>query len=165
MEYLEAKPLPLPEVVDGSQPAAAGQAQLMPNFRRGAALMRGPDGRLLRLSWDEPTGERRRALPAGRYELLGYRLVAESAGATWHVSASGMKNVTLDFAPGGTHVLSIDPTVRLEERVQSDGLQVAVLGHERAGLSLYKDGKRVPMRYRRVDHAGQVQSEGKVDYG
>lgn len=165
IEYLESKPLPLPEVVDGSQPAMAGQAMLLPNFKRGAALLRTPDGRVLRLSWDEPTGQRGRAVPPGRYELLAYRLMAEGEGTGWHVSGSGLSSVTLDLSPGGTHVLAIDPIIRLEARARSDGLQVAVLGHEQAGLSIYQDGKRVPIRFRRLDRSGQVLVEGKLQYG
>lgn len=165
MEYLESRPLSLPEVLDAARPASAGEATVLPSFKRGAALLRASDGRLLRLSWDEPASERRRALAAGRYELLGYRLVTESDGSTWHISGSGLRSVTLEFMHGGTHMLVIDPSLRLEERLQSDGVQVALLGHERAGVSLYKDYKRVPLRYRRLDEAGVSLAEGKLDYG
>jgi hypothetical protein len=127
--------------------------------------LRAADGRLLRVSWDEPGADRKRHVAPGRYELLGYRLMAEAEGTTWHVSSSGLRAVSMDFSPGGTHLVSIDPTILLEERVQSDGLQVAVRGHENGGLSIYKEGKRVPIGYRRVDRAGTLLGEGKIEYG
>lgn len=163
--YLGASPLPLPQVVDNAQPAAAGEATVLPSFQRGAVLLRASDGRELRLSWDEPGGERRRALPAGRYGILGYRLSAVADGASWHLVGSGLGNVTVGFSAGGTHVIAIDPVVRVEERIGADRIEVGLVGHEDAGVSLYRDGARVPLRYRRFDRAGALLGEGMLQFG
>ena len=34
-----------------------------------------------------------------------------------------------------------------------------------AGLSIYKDGRRIPIRYRLVDESGEVVREGPMNYG
>lgn len=136
-----------------------------PSFERGAALLRAPDGGLVRLSWEEPGAERRRELPPGRYELVGYRLLASDGRATWHVSASAVKGFVLELRSGRTRTLALDPTVTLEERVQPDGLSVTVLGERRAGLSLYEDGKRIRLSYRRLDARGSPRGEGELRYG
>ena len=79
------KPLPLPEPVTAPpRELASEMAVLTPSFERGALLLAAADGRRFGLSWeDEPAddpafagADRRRALPAGSYTLVGYRLIA-----------------------------------------------------------------------------------------
>ncbi len=168
--YLGAEPLPLPRVVDAkSEP---GETWVVPSFESGAVLLRAEDGSVLRLSWeDEPAAEntgaeRRRELAAGRYTLVGYRLIArDERKRTWHVSASAVKGVTLDVQAGRENRLEIEPTIQIVERVQSDGMSVSVQGISGAGLSIYKEGKRIPLGFRRLDEEGRKLGEGKIAYG
>ncbi|HEX6883202.1 MAG TPA: hypothetical protein VF530_07455 [Planctomycetota bacterium] len=163
--YLEARPLPLPEVIDTQRPAEKGEATLMANFRRGAVLFEAPDGRLVRVSWDELGGERRRPIPPGRYRIVGIRLSTEVEGVSWHMVGSGFGNTTLDFRAGATHVVALDAVLRLEERIGADRYEVALVGHEDAGISLYRGGERLPLRWRRLDAAGEPLDEGLLEFG
>ena len=169
--YLGAEPLPLPRVVDGKTKPGAAAAWVVPSFERGAVLRRAEDGSLVRLSWEgdpsvENAADERRELPAGSYTLVGYRLLArDEQKKTWHVSASAVKGVTLDVRAGRENRLEIEPTIQIVERVQSDGLNVAVQGMNGAGLSIYKEGKRIPLGFRRLDGQGRALGEGKIQYG
>jgi len=163
--WLETSPLPLPEVIDAPRAGAAGEATLMANFRRGAVVLEAADGRLVRVSWDELGGERRRPLAAGRYRLLGVRLSTEVEGVSWHMVGSGFGNTTLGFTAGATHVVALDAVLRLEERIGADRYEVALVGHEDCGISLYRGGERLPLRWRRLDGAGELLDEGLLEFG
>lgn len=172
-EYLSAKPLPLPRVVDEKNAPGPDGTCVVPSFERGAVLLRAEDGSAVRISWeddlpskDAASTDQRRALPAGRYTLVGYRVIARDArGKTWHVSASAVKGVTFDVQAGRANTLEIDPTIQIVERAQPDGLGVSVQGVNGAGLSIYKEGKRIPIGIRRLDAEGRTLAEGKISYG
>jgi len=162
------KPLPLPRVVDAKSEPGAGEALVVPSFERGAALLRGADGNLVRLSWEDEDArtDPERALAVGRYTLVGYRLLArDPEHETWHVSASAVKGVELDVQPGRTNTLEIDPTIQIVARKQGEGLGVSVQGAGGAGLSIYAEGKRIPLGFRRLDAQGRTLAEGKIQYG
>ncbi len=139
----------------------------MPDFEQGAVLLRAEDGSLVRLSWEDGDARaRRRALAAGHYTIIGYRLIARDAsGRSWHVSASAVKGLTLDVQAGRENELAIDPTIRIVERYQADGAGVSVQGVNKAGLSIYKEEKRIPLGIRRLDAQGRTLAEGKISYG
>lgn len=171
--YLKTEPLPLPRVVDGKGKAvrsASGQDDtwVVPSFESGAVLLRAEDGNVVRLSWEDESAnsDRRRELAAGRYALVGYRLIArDERKQTWHVSASAVKGVTIEVQAGRENTLEVEPTIQIVERMQSDGLSVSVQGVGGAGLSIYKEGKRIPLGFRRLDGKGQALAEGKIHYG
>ena len=138
----------------------------MPSFERGAALLRDETGELVRLSWEGEGGERRRSLPAGRYALVGYRLIArDGARRTWHVSASVVRDVELDLAADRENALAIEPEIRIETRFRPGGVEVSVRGAGGSGLTIYREGKRIPLGYRRFDATGAARGEGKITYG
>ena len=168
-EFLAGAPLALPEVLAAPPaPLAPGDAVVTPSFARGAALLRSEAGKLYRLSWEakEERDDRRRALPAGKYALVGYRLIATDAqSVAWHQSVGGKTIQQLALAEGEERRLEIDATVRIETRLAGEQLQVAIQGEKGAGLSLYKAGKRIPIGYRLADAAGKPLAEGKINYG
>jgi len=146
----------------------AALATITPGFERGALILRNAEGRFYRLSWEaaQPGADRRRALPAGKYALAGYRLVSsDSSGKTWHVSATAPSMRELELASGQETRLEIDPTIRLDRRLNGDSVQVSVQGEARSGLSMYKEGKRIPLGFELLDHAGKKLADGKINYG
>lgn len=165
---LAAKPLPLPEpITTAPRELARDMAALTPSFERGALLLAAADGRRFRLSWEEGAGaDRRRALPAGAYTLVGYRIVAADAGGRlWHVSASGAKLRELDLPAGTERTLAIDPTIRIMKRVAGGELQVTVQGDDKAGLTIYREGKRIPLGFELSGADGARRGAGQVRYG
>ena len=167
-DALAAKPLPLPTpVTTAPRELASDMAVLTPSFEKGALLLAAADGRRFRLSWEEESGaDRRRALPAGAYTLVGYRIVAaDAAGKLWHVSASGPKLRKLDLPAGSERTLEIDPSIRIMKRVVGEQLQVAVQGDDKAGLTIYKEGKRIPLGFELRSEDGAPRGAGQVRYG
>lgn len=137
---------------------------------RGALLLRNREGALYRLSWGEEdpqdsSTDRRRALPHGVWDLVGYRLLRESDGVLWHVSASGPSIQKVRVRRGRGTSVTIDPTVRAEIRLAGRRIAVAVRGHRGAGLSIYRDGRRIPLEYAAFDAAGLEIDRGPIEYG
>lgn len=146
----------------------ADEAVLTPGFERGALLLRGEDGHVVRLSWEErgTDADRRRALPAGKYALVGYRLIrADEHGVPWHVSAGGKTIRELELAASSEQGVEIDPAILMAPNVKHEDFGVSVQGESGAGLTIYKDGKRIPLGYRRLDAHGKPLAEGKINYG
>jgi hypothetical protein len=139
----------------------------VPGFARGAALLRAEDGRLVRLSWeDEVARDRRRGLAPGRYELVGYRLLArDRRGVEWHVSAGGKAIREVVLESGTETRLGLDPTIALRALSSPGGPRVTVQGESGAGLSIYRAGHRIPLGYRLRDFAGRALVSGAFTYG
>jgi len=158
-------------VIDRAPDAvAADEAVLVPALAEGvrgaAAFLRDERGLVRRVSWERDEADRRRALPAGTYELVGYRLLArDAAGVAWHVSAGGKTLRTLELAAGEETRLELDPTIHLQRRLNGRAVEVAVQGEAQSGLSIYRDGKRIPLAYRVLDARGAVLAEGPITYG
>lgn len=139
----------------------------MPGFAQGAALLRAEDGSLVRLSWEDETArDRRRGLEPGRYELVGYRLLARDArGVPWHLSAGGQAIRELTLTAGTETRLALDPTIDLHASLAHEGPRVTVQGESGAGLSIYRAGRRIPLRYRLRDRSGRELESGAFRYG
>lgn len=173
---LSEAPLPLPRIVaepPGSPSPADGF--LTPGFERGALILRGPRGVVVRLSWEAEaadgaeSSDERRALPAGSYDLVGYRILERGEdGSLWHVSASAPKGKpirVLEVEAGATSSVDVDGTVHVKRRLGASQIGMGIQGEGEAGLSIYKDGKRIPIRFELRDHAGGVVAEGRMRYG
>ncbi len=160
-------------------PAAAGAgdgpadetATITPSFERGALILRDADGRFRRLSWGEleeprrPAADRRRALPAGAYHLAGYRILRrDDAGAEWHVSATARSIRELKLVAGANLEVDVDQGILIRKAVRARSLNMAIQGDGKAGLSIYKEGRRIPMGYRLEAADGGVL-EGRFRYG
>jgi len=140
---------------------------LAPGVYACAAFLEDEHGLVRRLSWEsEGERDRRRALPAGKHKLVGYRLLArDAAGVAWHVSAGGKTLRTLELAAGEETRLEIDPTIHVQRRLSGRSVSVAVQGEAASGLSIYRDGKRIPLGYRLLGAQGEVLAEGPITYG
>lgn len=175
MTYLEGKPLPVPEAV--TEPPGPGDeeaATVSPDFETGELFLRRRTadrhhaGPLYRLAWLEgdEREDRRRALPPGEYELVGYRLFQRDEDERpWHVSATGRILRGLELEAGSDHPIEIDPTIHVRQRFTGGRLTAAVQGQRHAGLSIYADGARIPLGYSVLDDAGRVRARGSLEYG
>lgn len=152
-----------------------------PSFERGALMLKDAKDQVYRLSWNEGQGQdasaakeagenlskdRRRALPAGPYRLVGYRLIkTDENDQRWDLSASHPKLRTLDIQQGEVEKVTIDETITMRHRISAKRFGLTVIGESPAGLTLYRDGKRIGIEFELVDAAGEVRQEGKLRYG
>jgi hypothetical protein len=165
IEYLRAEPLPLPIEVADTQ-AEEGLGTLTPGFERGDLFLTSADGTALRLSWTGAEGEERtRALPAGEYVLKTYRIVRTKGDELWHISATSPSIQRLKVKAGANLAVEVDETIRLRAKLGSQRAQMTIQGQNGAGLTIYRDGKRIPIDYRVVDDAGEVVASGRMRYG
>lgn len=158
--------MPLPTVLTPSVTARGGTVTA--GFERGALIVQAADGKQLRLSWEAPgvTAKSPITLPDGEYSIRGYRVLAtDSSGVPWVLSASGHSLGKFTVTHANNTQVAVDDTVRLVKKWTRSVVSVAVLGEGHTGLSIYRDGKRIPMGYRLLDSSGAVAAEGSMDYG
>ncbi len=167
VEYLKGTPHPLPEVVSAPSGKDASLAVVDPGFERGEVFLRDEEKQIQRLVWDEPSdaAASRRSLPPGRYDLVGYRIVQKQGDDTWHVSVSGKSIRSLNLKADRENKLRIKETIRIAKRLGKKRVGMAVWGEDKAGLSIYKNGKRIPMSYRTLDESGATLDAGPMEYG
>ena len=128
------------------------------------------DGKPFRLTWKSGQKDRRRALPDGDYKIKGYRIrKTDDQGTDWHISIAspGFRKVTVRSEQGVK--VDIEPTISIKLRVirKRDELTVVarVLGEGNSGLSIYRRGKRIPLRYRVTSADGKPITTGPMRYG
>lgn len=165
VEFLKHAPH-RPEIVAGP-PADSMAALVDPGFERGEVFLRDEDGRVHRLVWsgEEDDSSRRRGVAPGRYTLVGYRIVAQDGEDTWQLSASGkaIRKVSLEAAKEAR--LRIGATIHMRTRLSKSRVGVAIQGEDRAGLTIYRNGKRIPIGFVVRDDDGERLAEGSIEYG
>lgn len=167
IEYLEQKPLQLPIVLDAPSAPQAGEGSLSTNLKAGVVLLEDAKGQAFRLSWQasEAAAERSRSLPAGAYKLRTYRILGEADGVQWHVSASAPKIQMLEIRAGQETPLELAMGIEIDAKRHGQRAQMSITGHRGAGLSIYRDGVRIPMGYRILDRHGEELITGAMTYG
>jgi hypothetical protein len=139
-----------------------------PELGEGAILLVDSRERAFRVSWEAESDrtELRRALPPGDYRMVGYRLTRKAAsGETWWASASAQPIRLLTLRAGETTAVAIDPKVLVRARQSRTTVNVDVRGENRSGLSLYRDGRRIELRFRLLDPEGTARASGTIHYG
>lgn len=172
VHYFEEKPLALPRVAP-QPPAVAVEGTGSVRLPAGEAVMllRDAAGESLRLDWKaarsgEPQDSRLRVLPAGVYTLVTERFVRRAKdGSTWHTSSTAPKGRTLTVVAGEELVLEPATEVRVTRGFEGEMVSMNIQAEGGAGLSLYKNGVRIPIRYELRDAEGVLRHEGKMNYG
>lgn len=114
---------------------------------------------------------RQRALGAGVYTIIGYRVIRrDKVGRKWFVSATAPRGIRkFAVVAGKQKTLAIDELVTIDcsARRTKMGLRilVTVFGEIESGLSIYREGRRIPIEYRVLDAAGGVIARGGMEYG
>jgi hypothetical protein len=151
----------------------------------GEVFLRGGHHVVYRFSWKAGDNDRCRALPEVTYQVTGYRVARVAKdGTSWRVSTTSPGYRKVAVKAGEATALAIDPTVgfEVESRVEGgkirgsaapwgerlavrDGADLRV-GHERRiGLTIYRDGKRIPLAFGVLDKEGKVLETGGLAYG
>jgi hypothetical protein len=142
-------------------------------FAEGTLLLRDEQDNYLRLEWgsaSQPATDARRALPPGSYELTGYRITRrDDNGVAWFVAATGHAIQRIQIRSGQTTAVKVGDAVQFQltarRRGQAVVLQTPVAGDAHAGLSVYRDGRRITLRYRVTDADGRELAAGDLRYG
>jgi len=167
IDYLSKKPLPLPKVVDSAIEPSAAEGTLDTNLERAVVFLEDRLGQAYRVSWDgtEDHAARRRSLPAGEYKLRTYRVLRDRGPQAWHTSATAPRIQWVVIKAGEPTQLEINPRVKIRAKLHGSRAQMSITGHEKAGLSVYLDGKRIPIGYRLVSANGDEEASGSMNYG
>lgn len=160
----------MPETAQAGK-ATADRGIVVPSFARGSAIaIRERDGRLFRLSWeDDAPAERGRRLEPGRYTVRSYRVFRTAKdGKKWLASALAPSIRTFTVEAGRSSELRLDEAVVFRSGVRTTGLKADVMmelqGENGSGLTLYREGKRIPIAFRLLDSETTVGT-GTMTYG
>ena len=131
--------------------------------------LKGRKEKRIRLRW-EPKGDRERELPAGTYEVSGYRHVAQAEdGAMWIWSTTAPVYRELEVKAGETVHLDVRRKVAVNARAFTKKgkhrVGLVFQAEKRLGNTLYRKAKRIDIRWQCLDKKGSVLAEGKMRYG
>lgn len=143
---------------------------VVPSFEEGVLFLTDEEGQIFRLSWEQRQGEvtpkdRRRALPSGEYRLTSYRILDRSTEDMWHIAATAKRIVDVKIVSGETEEIEIDRSIKLGQRFGQGMIFMSVQGMKKAGLSIYKNERRIPMGWQLNDRDGKEVQSGKINYG
>lgn len=123
-----------------------------------------------RLVWKKGDKDRRRALPIGEHKITGYRISRTAKdGSRWILSTTspGYRKVTIQS--GKTVKLGIRAVLRCNFNIRGKPGRkragMVFLGQGRTGITLYRNGKRIPMAVRLVNRRGRPSQESAMQYG
>lgn len=148
---------------------------ITPSFEAGALVLKNERGQFVRLSWEEEAkspsaaANRRRLLPAGTYSLVNFRIIRrDAAGREWYLSGIPHAAPSVVVRAGTEQRVHVDDSIHFKLKlVTSNGLmlQAPIMGAEHSGVTIYADGKRIPMNYRITDSQGTELAAGSMNYG
>jgi len=152
-----------------------------PSFDEGTIVLKNASDEFVRLEWpktdrvtakktDRPIATMRRPLPPGKYTVTNYRMVRrDHGGREWFISATGKNIRQIEVVAGQTHRLDLRPEIAMNCRVKMTAsgvdVQAVIMGEHHAGLTIYRDGKRIPMEFVIVDADGKELASGPMTYG
>jgi len=139
------------------------------NISAGSIVLDGPSGEV-NLVWKNKDPVARRPLAPGNYRLRTVRIEREVKGEIWTLSMGGPAKRTIRIDKATTTSIAIDTTVKLRginRPRKGDRLQLgfALSNGRGRGLSIYRDGKRVLVRYELQSKAGKRLGGGPMNYG
>lgn len=136
-------------------------------FDRSSVLLRTGEGKFVRLDWEAGGGaEKSIVLAPGTYQIRGYRILRRGKdGADWFISGIPPKPIDVLVQSGRTLTLLSDDTIVIASKNASGNLGMEIRGLQRSGVSIYRDGKRIPISYELLDAAGKVVESGRMNYG
>ncbi len=155
----------VPAVVDTEEEPGDAQGLVTSSIQHGEIFLRSKAGAVYRLVWDSAQKPRAaRALPAGSYVLQGYRMTRDA----WFISSTGGRQ-TVRVEAGVTTALDVDPKIGVKLRAfrvrGKVSVQLGVTGHDRKGVSVYRNGKRVDLNYTLATDKGTELASGTLEYG
>ena len=148
-----------------------GGGSVVVNFEEGSLFLKNGAGEYFRLEWAKGApADRRRALPAGDYTLTHYRIVRrDEKGSEWFIAATSRAIRKLTVKAGEELRVELTEFIGLNFRARVAGngavIQSGLSGEPCAGLSIYRDCKRIDLGYKIIDPAGKELAAGMLEYG
>ena len=144
-----------------------GGGTVTSDFDEGDLFLLDEYGASYRLSWTglESEEERVRSVPAGTYRLRTYRIVRREGDALWHISVTAPTLQTIDVRPGENIKVEVGADIHLGKKLGGERAQMRISDAEGAGLSIYREGKRIPIDYRILGSGGEQLASGRMRYG
>jgi len=121
--------------------------------------------------WAGESGPRARHLRPGSYRLRTIRIEREHEGKHWFISSTGPAGKPRELAAGKALRIDASAEVHFEGVVRRKGkgkelqLGFSIKSAAGRGLSVYRDGKRVPVTYELLARDGKVVVSGPMTYG
>lgn len=145
------------------------------NFDEGSLIVRNEKKEIYRLVWQRQKGgaeavSRLRSLPPGKYTLTNYQLTTrDKDGIDWLICASAHSVVKFDVTAGKQALIQVDPAIRMDflaasKKDKSLGFKLEFTGHNKAGISIFRDGQRVPVSFLIADAAGNRLGGGPFEF-
>jgi hypothetical protein len=105
-------------------------------------------------------------IPAGEYEITGYRIAArDESGVEWFLAATQPFMRELEVVDGETLHIEIDPRIHLAMKSSEQRVDVMVHGDQSAGMSIYRGGRRIPLDFKVMTPNGELVTQGSFHYG
>ena len=163
-----------------------GSGFVQPSFAAGSILLKNAEGGFLRLSWgeggevlaqvddqvDDQEDDLKRAVAPGRYTLAGYRILKhDDEGTRWFISALSPRGTRIvNVEKGKTTDIRVDETIFMQAKGRINkadrlAIQMQVLGGNHSGLSIYRDGVRIPIDYQIAVDDREILETGPMEYG
>ena len=183
IECLKSGVLEAPRAVTSAEHKDGDEVGFItPNFDEGSVLLRNPDGAYVRLDWQRrdrggsgstngaAEADRRRPLTAGKYALTNYRITRRDAeGHEWFISATGKMIRQIEVVAGQEQRMEVKAEIAMNCRARPirEGIdvQVTIVGEHHAGLTIYRDGQRIPLGFVVRDADGKELTTSPMKYG
>lgn len=168
--WLSDKQRTRPRRIDAKVNAKPGDALIEPVFPAGTVVLAGKDGEV-QLAWTKDEKGRARPVPPGEYRIRTVRIERERDEIVWTISQAGPNGRTLQLEKGKTLKLEFEELIVFRivktKRKQKNVLRlgVSLTGTDRRGITIYRDGKRVPITYLFRTETRRIIWRGKMNYG
>lgn len=123
--------------------------------------------RMLAVVWKKGDRDLRREVPAGDYTVRTTRIERMKGKQWWFVSSTGKTKLVVEKNKTTKFIADDAVQFRGNANVRDGKLQLGfgISGADKRGLSVYRDGKRVPVTYRLLDKNGKAVAKGTMNYG
>ena len=183
IEFLKAGVLQAPRAVTSAKHNDEEEVGfLTPSFDEGSLLLRDQAGDYVRLDWQKPQrsssdrkdsraeADRRRPLLPGKYTLTNYRIARRNAdGHEWSTSATGRMIRQIEVVAGQEQRVEVKAEIAMNCRArpvrEGSDVQVTISGEHHAGLTIYRDGQRIPLGFVVRDAEGKELTTSPMRYG
>jgi hypothetical protein len=147
-----------------------GKAVLTASFRSGSLVLASKAESVV-LSWKEGDADRRRGVPPGTWRWRSTRIEREKDGESWVHSSSQGTGGEFRFEAGGdppmTLVAEGKAAFRGTAKRQGAALHLGFDLRDEGGhgISVYRKGKRIEVRWRLLGKDGKELAAGPMTYG